>query len=416
MMKRILRLATRWLLLFLGLVILFTGLMVAAYAIPDRWIAQSTNAALQTLRAEDKAGNRIKLGSRAIILDYGTEKRMYGYALREADEGIFTRAMVPHYARYWHGYQAYLRPALAVGSLRQIRWGNALLQAALLLSLLALLAKRLGLRYAICLALALALAGYAAVPLLFQYSGVFLILLPAANLLLLLYDKPWFRRRIPQFFFCIGAFTVFVDLLTAPVVTLGVPLVLLLLLRAKEPEPPKGVLPVLGVSAAWGAGYTALWFAKWCIASLVLRRNEIRISIEQILFRTGASSEGYIRIDLGEDAQLQQWRATGILSRFVAPLKALFSIGVPELLLFFLLLAGLAIYARRKGRKCAKPLATQLKLAALLPLLWMFALGQHTTIHYWFTYRNLAVLVFALLCACLPKKGELHDETVPASG
>ncbi len=409
LLTRLPRLALRWAALFIGLTALFTALMIAAYAIPERWVEGRAAEAIVQLKKENTGAGKIHIGSRPIFMDYGTEKRMYGYVKREAGDSLFRSAQVPHYARYWHGYQAYLRPALALGSLAQVRWWNALCQAAMLGLLLGLLAQRLGLRYSVFFGVSLMMTGYIAVPLLMQYSGVYLVMLPAANLLLLLYGKPWFRRHLPEYFFTVGACTVFVDLLTAPIVTLGVPLVILLLLRAKEGE-PRGLRIVIGQSAAWGAGYVSLWFAKWCVASAVLGRNEILISIWQIFFRTGARAKGFVSITAGETVEMQEASPLSAFQRILAPFKTIYAFGIAEFLLLCLALIGLAIYMRKRHGKAQKPTGKGAYwLIAAAPMLWMFALAQHTYIHYWFTYRNLLVTVFALLAVL----GQLYSTKKP---
>ncbi|MDR1927814.1 MAG: hypothetical protein LBQ33_04155, partial [Oscillospiraceae bacterium] len=265
---------------------LFLGSMLAVYAIPQRWIQSNAEKSIKLID-DNKVGlwPWFSIGKTGVTMDYKTDQRMFEYALREKGDALLREeegakssalraAQVPDYARYWHGYQVYLRPLLLLGDLAALRGWNILAQYAMIMLLASLIAKRLHTLFALCFGAALAAAGYLVVPLSFQFSSVFLVMLAASNLLLLFYGKPFFRRWLPQFFFSVGAVTVFLDLLTAPVITLGIPLTLLLLLKMKEGEPPgKTLWCAAKQSAAWGAGYAFLWFAKWCVASAVLKRN-----------------------------------------------------------------------------------------------------------------------------------------------
>lgn len=407
--RRVLIAGARYACLFLALCAVFFGLLLAAYAVPQEKVEPNARAGMELL-ANGSGGYwpTIPFGN-GLVMDYRTDAWMLEFALRAEGDSLVESAQVPFYARYWHGYQVYLRPALALGNLQQLRWVNALVQYAALCLLAALVAKRLNVVIALCLGAALALVEYLAVPYSFQFSGVFLVMLGASVALLALYEKPWFRARIPYFFFIVGGVTVFIDLLTAPIVTLGVPLILLLLLRMKErearnPDAPgllRNFLSLIGSGAAWAAGYVALWFGKWAIASAVLGRNEIMISLRQILFRTGSSADGYINIFEGETADIATWDDFSNLNRFDALGYALNTfMDARRLPVFFaccLVLAFVPCFMSRRARE-AVPMAAQLLAVALIAPIWLLALGQHTAIHSFFSYRNLMPTGLALLC------------------
>ncbi|MDR2646768.1 MAG: hypothetical protein LBB67_01380 [Oscillospiraceae bacterium] len=376
----------------------FFALMLAAYAIPQSAIEKNAKASIDAL-ATGEMWPHYATSKSGVSMDYKTDQRMFEYALAEDGDSVFRAAQVPSYARYWHGYQAYLRPLLVFMSLTSMRGLNAFFLFAMVGLLMGLIAKRLNTVFAVCFGASLAMAGFQIVPLSFQFSSVFFVMLIASVLLLLLYDKPWFRARIGMFFFCVGAVTVFLDLLTAPIVSLGVPLILLLLLQMRDQtDPLKSSLHIVTKSVAWGAGYVSLWFSKWLIASVALGRNEIRISIEQIFFRTGTSAQGYINIDAGETASLQTWGDFASLNRFDA-LGLAFSTWlndehVPIFVTALVLLCFAALWS--KYARDAIPNALILLVTALIPMAWLVLLGQHTAFHFYFSYRNLLVAGFAL--------------------
>ncbi|MCL2105597.1 MAG: hypothetical protein FWH26_00810 [Oscillospiraceae bacterium] len=403
--KNIFNRTLSWASLFLLLSLVFLLLITAAYAIPNRWIEKNTRSSMEHL-AQDPPGFWPTMPyGRGVTMDYRTDQRMLDHALVPEGESLFRAAQVPAYARYWHGYQVYLRPMLIFGDLQMLRYWNGLFQFALIALLCALIAKRLQPLISVAFGLSLAFAGYIYVPLSFQFSSVFLVMLVSSNLLLLLYDKERFRKWLPQYFFVIGAVTVFLDFLTAPIITLGVPLVLVLLLRMKDASGNTGTgrnaLGIAGQSAAWGAGYVTLWFSKWIISSLLLGRNMVRIGLEQIFFRTGASADGYISIDLGESVPLQTWDGFLELNRFQAAANSLFTLFRDRDIPIFLAAVCLACLGACLISKRARdkiPQITPLLLIALIPFCWMAVLGQHTLIHSFFVYRNWMVSLFALMC------------------
>ncbi len=395
--------ATRYICLFAALTLIFLALILAAYAVPESKIEKNARAGMALLE-HDSGGYWPTIPfKRGVVMDYRTDARMLEYALREEGAGLLRASQVPDYARYWHGYQVYLRPGLALGTLQDLRWVNTLVQYAAICLFAALAAKRLHAVFALCFGAALAMVDYLVVPYSFQFSGVFLVMLGASITLLAFWEKPWFKKRIPQFFFTVGAATVFMDLLTAPVITLGVPLVLLVLLRAREKRerPLRNLWEYFCGCVAWAGGYVALWFSKWMISGVVLRRNEIWISIQQILFRTGASADGYISIDAGETAEVQTWDDFHNLNRFYGLGSAIKKWVDPELLpaLFAvgLTLCLLACLLSKRTRNAIPEVAPLLAVAFLAPL-WLLALGQHSAIHAFFAYRNLLPTGLALLC------------------
>jgi hypothetical protein len=404
-LTRLLAHAVGFICLFAALTVVFSVLVTVAYAVPQSKIEENAHAALQLLE-EDSGGYwpTVPFG-KGVTMDYRTDARMVEFALREEGTGLIQAAQVPQYARYWHGYELYLRPGLALGKLQDLRWINTLVQYAAICLVAALLAKRLHAVFALCFGAALALVDYLVVPYSFQFSGVFLVMLAACIALLALYDKPWFRRRMPQFFFIVGAVTVFIDLLTAPVITLGVPLVLLLLLRTKEKEkaerPLRSFLALIGYGIAWAAGYVSLWCSKWLMSSVVLRRNMVGIALQQILFRTGASADGYISIDAGETTGPQTWGDYSNLNRFDALGSAAETWMDAKWLWLFvaaaLALSLLACLLSRRARNAIPEAAPLLAIALIAPL-WLLVLGQHTAIHSFFAYRNMMPTGLALLC------------------
>ncbi|MDR2525303.1 MAG: hypothetical protein LBC83_03795 [Oscillospiraceae bacterium] len=420
------RRAVTFICLFAALTALFFGLMCAVFTIPREQVESNTAAARPLLRDTSVGFGPETYFGDWVVLDYYTDGYMLDWALgsdneQQEDTGLLPSAMISDYARYWHGYMVYLRPALALGRLQDFRWVNALVQGAALCVLAALLAKRLGLRIALCFGVGLALVDYQVVPYSIQYSGVFLVMLGACIWLLARWQSDKFRWRLPYFFFVVGACTSFIDLLTAPMVTMGIPLLLTALLRGKEnggASPLRELRRLIAHGLAWAGGYISLWFGKWLIASVALGRNEILVSLRQILFRAGASAQGYILISEGESAPLRIWENFANLNRWQA-LQTAMQIWMKNqrftvFLLMMVLLTTLACLLSRHARK-ALPQALPLLAIALIAPLWLLVLGQHTAIHAIFAYRNFMPTGLALLCLPAVLWGKVARADIPFS-
>ena len=92
-------------------------------------------------------------------------------------------------------------------------------------------------------------------------------------------------------FFIIGGLTSFFDLLTAPLVTLGLPAIVLLLLRKKINRSghfKDYVFILLCISLSWLVGYAIIWVSKWLLASIFLHENILQDGFREVIQRTGS--------------------------------------------------------------------------------------------------------------------------------
>ena len=71
-------------------------------------------------------------------------------------------------------------------------------------------------------------------------------------------------------------------------------------------------------------------------------------------------------------------------------------------LAYILLVMLLGLKSPGAGRNRTPGRWPGLLLLAALPLLWYKLMGNHSYVHHWFTYREMAVSVFALLCMATP--------------
>lgn len=374
-------------------------------------------------------GSRDSLLSSMLLLpraDYGLADQTASLRhMLQDTEGMQTVT----YPRYWHGSTFLMRLMLTVFDYPAIRLILYCLSTLLLLTLLLTLWKTDG-------ALAPA-AVTAAFLLLYGYVMQFSIqLFPALALALAgsigICRRQHDARKAALFLFVIGSLTAYFDLLTVPLLTLGLPLTLYCYLMGRQrrhaPAPAstetsertvpasttaadsrevarmaesgkettntagrdaantaaigKEVAHIAAAGLAWAAGWGLTWLCKWLIATVATPENVLRDALTKASERAGAQS-----VNVWELADFSRWHAVTSNIRML-PYKPI------TVIIAALLLAALVRF-NRKGWK------TSLLLLALslLPYAWYFAMANHSYQHWWFTYRAQMFSVLAWLLA-----------------
>lgn len=190
------------------------------------------------------------------------------------------------YARYWHGYLAVLRPLLLLFDYSGIRIVLFLATAICVVSLVALICKKINILSGIIYGIGLLSISIFIVSKSINEILIFLVAFIASIILLLRYSK---MKHTGIFFFIVGSVSSFIDLLTAPLVTLGITAITYFLLMQKEEEKAsikKYILEILKIGIAWVLGYGITWASKWIIVELVYGRPIISQAITQAFFRS----------------------------------------------------------------------------------------------------------------------------------
>ena len=182
----------------------------------------------------------------------------------------------------------------------------------------------------------------------------------------------------------VGAVTNFFDLLTAPLLTVGVPLALYLLLSLRDGAPWLHCLRRILLSGFfWVLGYGLCWAAKWAIGGAITETDIFQVAITAIFFRTSGN----------EEMPVDRWEtlSKNFHTVFDFPPVYLTLIISLSILLIFVLLS-------RPGLKKLAGSALFLPIAAL-PYAWFYVLANHSELHFYFTYRIQGIAVFALALA-----------------
>lgn len=276
------------------------------------------------------------------------------------------------YERYWHGYLVLLKPLLVLFTYQDLIYLNVIVQFVLMFLLLCVLRKR-KMAYLQIPFLLLWIVGMQLIVMLsLDYSVCFYIYMISA-LLLLRYRK--LRERYGLFFLAVGMLTSYMDLLTWPLVTLMVPLMILLQYESGIGDRIKRVV---SGSCAWGVGYVVQWASKWVAATLVLDDNVIADAAESLLFRSALEGEKTLT-----------W------GRVVLKNLSVFW-NTPSLVLggVMALLTILLLYKNRGKLQWANMVPCL--LIGISPFLWYLVTRNHAYEHYWMTWRNLSITVFAV--------------------
>lgn len=382
-MQRVLGRGMRLAALLLAAICLYTGLMLVAYSFPDEWISDNVGAAVGMLTEESNM-----VGGYAnyfwhtgfSITDNLTDIRIYEGLLR-GGRSVTDAAMRTDYARYWHGYAVVLRPLMIVLSIVNIRYVNMMALMALFLVCGWKCRERFGWRTAAHFCGGLLMSFLLIAPFCQQYMSVSFLALAGSAAVLCGWKAV--RSRAYEFFLLLGSLVCFFDFLTFPVLALGYPLVCCLLQMVGDGE---GATPVWKktflLSAAWVLGYGLTWIGKGVVGTLLTGENVLGEILSQAAFRTtGAFYTETGAVDVS------------IRSAVLINLETFFMGANAGAFALMLLVEG--IYAVRKGSLKCWPQALALAAVALWPVVWYCVLQNHSRLHFWMTYKQLSVTVFA---------------------
>lgn len=400
--------------LLCGIIVGFC-LMLAVYSLPVAPMAKNVKASVPAMNGEwaaETMHEQMLPGYQTTQLDNTTDSAMLLLAVYEGNEPLLERATECYryvgdettyqlflrygetgsegmakapVARYWHGYLLFLKPLLLFLSYIDIRMVLTLVEGAMLVALIAGLCKRKLWQLIPCFALSLVFITPVAAGFSMQFSTTFCTLLVAMLLLLYLPAKAFEGHGLAMFFLLVGMFTSFVDYLTYPVASFGMPMVMcLFLFPARTAGEEWKRLIVCGL--CWVMGYFGMWAGKWVIAGLF--GNEQWFWPNLMAKIAERSSNVSDEISLGYLDVLK-----AVLKIFVK--RAYLLLAVAVLLAW---LAALSRGLRKHWPACGVPLGRQLALLglALLPFAWFFCTKNHTFNHAYFTSRSLCVSAFAI--------------------
>lgn len=306
-------------------------------------------------------------------------------ALVNAPNSLKARDMAAEYPRYWHGYLTLLKPLLMAFDYVQILRVNSVVQALAALAALAVLLKKAGAGTALTVAAGFALLRPQATGSCLSYSDVFYI--SAAGVMAVCMLHAWLMKghRYLYGFALTGILTNYFDLLTYPLISLGLPLLVLLGAMNRQGE-RQGLIArrAFLAAAAWAFGYFGMWVGKWAMGSLLLRENLFTGALNQAKLRSSRSDDTGIGVGL--------WATCGYMFELAFPRHS----GV--ILTAALLAAACgASVARGNALKELLKKAVPYAMVACMPCAWVAVFLNHSNVHYWMTYRIMILTVVSAM-------------------
>lgn len=392
--------------LFLG-----TVLLEAVYLLPVAPMKAHVRESLDDFMAEGD-NPFILEGYKGSSLDNSTDALMLGNAVFASEQPFYKAAMLVErakddegetmtalqryileddrhltgdYSRYWHGYLVVLKPLLLFFNFGQIRRINGIVFAVALAVVLSGFLRRRMWRGCVAFLLAVAAIFPMALPYSLQYSSVFYIGMIAMTVILYKGKTLEKRKLWPCFFMVTGMCTSYMDFLTYPLFTLGMPLILCVILEKQD------ILTVIRNSIFWVGGYFGMWMGKWCVGSVLTGENLWIKALETANMRaSGTVNEAKIS------------RIMAVLRNFYI-YKGLLGTAL-IVIVFIWVAAGFAVCRKRMTYRRILPYL----LTACMPIVWYLLIANHSYIHYWYTFRILSVSIFAL--AMIPEELHLRQE------
>lgn len=401
-----------------------TLLLILAYCIPTKRISNNVATSIITFN-EEGLYPFVKPRYVSTVLDNWTDTLIYTEAMYRSGDALQDAMLNPNtqygnsdpltnlnlvlknqntdenkdvanYPRYWHGYLIFVKPLLTICNLHQIRIINTTFQIVLICLLMLLLYKKLNFLYACAFFGVIMMINPLVTGKSLQFSSIQYAVLLSCLMLLVEKDKLFEKYRDIRIFCLTGIFVGYFDLLTYPLASLGVPLLLCLAiysncLENKNLSESKKLIicikTIIADAASWTISYVLMWSSKWFLTTWLTDTDAIQDALNQANFKlsgevTASSGTQLVKAALG----------TAALNRnFILVLE---TNTLPALAVFAIL--ALLLLVLKKYKFSIKPhiLLCDIVISAW-PLIWYMILKNHSYIHFWMTYRNLTLMTYA---------------------
>lgn len=179
--------------------------------------------------------------------------------------------------------------------------------------------------------------------------------------------------------------TSFFDLLTNPIITFGIPIIIVMMLQSKN-QIKKNLFTIIKCAILWIIGYLGMWALKWTITDVFFGRTIISNSLEQILFRTNK-----IKYD-GSTINFYGGLENNIIVHSFINILYLGIGNLPSLILPFIILTLRKVpFGKIVINKKTVLNSIPFFIISLIPIIWYIIVNNHSYYHWFFTYRNLLI-------------------------
>lgn len=392
---------------YVGMVVLFTLLMIGVTSTPKAAVSDHIVSSTKVLEEEGlykeffnfklfqmdnftdsymlnliaSADDKKPVEAAMMNYDYKSKNFMdLAYDTENVANGNMKGLERESYGRYWHGYQVTLKPMLTVMDYSSIRILNYVLFAVLIVTCIVLMAKKVGKGAAALFAVALLVINFPLVPLSLQFSTCFYIALIGMIAVMAFPRLTSSDSSLLCTFFILGGVTSFMDFLTTPQLTLGLPMIAYLLSCKDDKKWKKVIL----ICVFWGLGYGCVWASKWLVGYLLTGNNILADAMKSAELRTSDSYKGMHMTIPGIITFI--WEAVKE-RHLVAPFVA----GI------FAVVVMIGVYVKSIKSKSIFKQYSYLLLIALIVPVWFLVLRNHSIQHGWFTWRAGLLSLYSVL-------------------
>ena len=292
------------------------------------------------------------------------------------------------YARYWHGYIVILRLLLCVFDISVIRLLTQITILILISILMYFLIKNTNWKIAVALFLAFVAADLFVW--IYTLHGRYVVIV-ALLISIFIANKKINEKNINIWLFVSGALTAYFDLLTTPIFSALLPIVIYTAVNTKDTTIKSEIIRLIKNFAAWGIGYLGLWATKWVISDLLYDTEIIKVSLTQIYYRLfGNIKKSNIGIKDFKVLKLNVKTATNYLT-----------------IALYICMFAYAIIKKKRSRKNNMFLSAQKLpyfLCIIITIAWYLVVSEHSNRHYFFTYKTMLIPLLSTMLIVLDDK------------
>lgn len=294
------------------------------------------------------------------------------------------------YTRYWHGSAVFIRPMLLftdVKGVKAVGFGAVLVLAAAVCFLLARRKQYFG---AAALIISLMCVQFYNIRLSMEYIPMFALSLVMCIFFICLEKKG--DTALTVLSVICGTAAAFFDFLTAETLSVLLPLILVIIVRAQENRLGtlrENVILSAKCGIGWGAAYAGAFLMKWLLASAVTGENKFLSALSSAEMRMSGEAE-----ELSFIKQLFLAPIANISTMFGGESRVDVGNTVVGLIIAAVVFGGIYLIFRRKP--FARDITVILLILGAVPYLRYLVLSNHSYLHEFFTYRAQAASVLAL--------------------
>ena len=384
--------------IFIALILFYIISLTLVYSINPQILTYHTKSGLTLINKETNYPSYFFGNSYAVRLDNFTDKFMLNTVIPKKDDNtILEQIMFMNGShRYWNGYQIILRPLLITFHYFEIRYINIFIMFGLLIKVMNIISKNINSAASWIFFIAIMCVKFIAVPVSLSFTNMFILMFISIIMSeKFLYDKNpcalnqqkqnLLIKHIYIFSFILGSITAFFDLLTTPLMPIGMSMLLLYIHYFNKygyQIPTKNIFLAF---IYWAIAYVGTWFTKWILAAVVCSPQIFIAAIKKVIFRISGDVD---------KIEVQHFL---VLEKNIKMLFEPMTLNAWTVLMTGIFIILSALLYKYKKKNLNKTFITKILIFAILPYSWYIMAANHSQIHYWFTYRLQIITIFGLM-------------------